>query len=263
MAPEQWRFPLKAPRQPNPAVTAGIQSAYNRADADYAQAGSNVSQYTPDGNLEYMQYGTWPNGAPNWAAKTTLSPMNQKLYDQSQLADLKMNDISLQQIDKAGGVLNTPFKLGNEAVEGRINELGSKRLDQRFNTQRQQLEQDMMNRGIRPGSEAYNNMTRGFGETQNDAYNELLLNARGQASNELLTERNQPLNEIIGLLNGQQVQQPQFVNTPQTQVAGTDYAGMVADQYKSKNAAYQGAMGGLFGLGGSLASLGGSYFGKK
>jgi hypothetical protein len=91
----------------------------------------------------------------------------------------------------------------------------------------------------------------------------LLLSGRGQANQEMLTERNQPINEITALMSGGQVSQPNFGNTPQSQVAGTDLAGLTMDAYRyGPLAQYQaeqqnrGAMmSGLFGLGG--AALGG------
>ena len=70
-----------------------------------------------------------------------------------------------------------------------------------------------------------------------------------------MAERNQPINEISALLSGSQVSQPNFVNSPQGQVAGVDYAGMVKDKYNADMAAYQqkssnhnAMLGGLFGL---------------
>lgn len=72
--------------------------------------------------------------------------------------------------------------------------------------------------------------------------------ARAQYLSELYNERNQPINEIGALLSGSQVQNPQQISTPQAQVAGVDYAGLVSDKYKADTAAYQSKMGGLFGL---------------
>ena len=70
-----------------------------------------------------------------------------------------------------------------------------------------------------------------------------------------MTERNQPINEITALLSGSQVQAPNFVNTPQNQIAGTDYSGNVyrsyqgqLDAYKQQQANSNAMMGGLFGL---------------
>jgi hypothetical protein len=98
-----------------------------------------------------------------------------------------------------------------------------------------------------------------MGQTRNDATNQLILGGRQQSINEILTERNQPLNEISALASGSQVSQPNFLNTPQTQVGGVDYAGMVAknydaqnDQYKTQVGANNALMGGLFGMAGTL-----------
>lgn len=226
----------------------------NQQTATYQQGLNMVNQNTPYGTLKYT--GT-NNGQPGSATATVkLTPIQQQLLDQTQQADLKTNDIALNQIGKVGGILGKPVDLSNEATESRLMELGSKRLDPRFARERESLEQSLMNRGIRPGSDAYGAMVGQFDEGKNDAYNQLLLQGRAQATQEALQERNQPLNEITALLNGQQISLPQFQSTPQTQVANTDLTGLVNNAYNAKQQQYQGAMGGLFGLGGSLLRLG-------
>ena len=84
----------------------------------------------------------------------------------------------------------------------------------------------------------------------------------GAAVQDTLTARNQPLNEITALMSGSQVNQPNYVGTPQASVANTDYAGMVQNQYNArmqqaqmKNANNQALMGGLFGLAGDATKL--------
>lgn len=221
----------------------------NKDTANYTQGLNMINQYTPYGNLTYSGVN---NGQPGSASATvTLTPAQQELLNQSQSADKQMNDIALRQIGKVGGILDTPFSI-DSAAGNKIADMQAQRLDPQWATRDQQLEQDLMNRGIRPGSEAYNAMRSQFAQDRNDAYNSMYINARAQAANEALTERNQPLNEITGLLNGQQIQQPSFQNTPQAQVANTDLAGLIMDNYKNKQANYQAGMGGLFGLGSSL-----------
>src|SRR5690606_26240823 len=58
--------------------------------------------------------------------------------------------------------------------------------------------------------------------------------ARGQGLQEAYAARAQPLNEIFALMGGAQVQQPNFMNTPQTGVAGVDYTGLVNNQYQQQ-----------------------------
>lgn len=84
--------------------------------------------------------------------------------------------------------------------------------------------------------------------------------ARSQYLNEAYANRNQSLNEILGLMNGSQVQSPNFVNTSQNQIANTDIAGLIQQNYANKLAGYNsqgqlfknlaGGIQGLFGLGG-------------
>lgn len=84
--------------------------------------------------------------------------------------------------------------------------------------------------------------------------------ARAQGMQEAFAQRNQPINEITALLSGTQVSAPGQMSpaTPQTGVAGVDVAGIHNNAYQQQLAASQGAMGGLFGLGGSLLGAAGN-----
>ena len=243
--------PVKAPRAPDPYATANAQSQLNQQTAQQNQQVNMVDQYTPYGNLTYSQTGTWGDGTPKMGAFQNLNAAQQHIVDQNTQADTQMNDIALRQIGKVGGILDTPFSV-DAAAGNKIADMQAQRLDPQWATRQQQLEQDLMNRGIRPGSEAYASMHDQFAHDRNDAYNSMYINARGQAVNEATLERNQPLNEITALMNGQQLQNPNYVNTPTAQVANTDLAGLIQDQYKAKQANYQAGMGGLFGLGSAL-----------
>ncbi|PDT39810.1 MULTISPECIES: tail fiber domain-containing protein [Sinorhizobium] len=85
---------------------------------------------------------------------------------------------------------------------------------------------------------------------------------RAQYLNELYAQRNQPINEIIGLMSGAQVNSPSFVPTQSNPMPTVDYAGLVQQDYANKMGAYnqqqgnmQSLFGGLLGFGGHLASL--------
>jgi len=242
---------MKAPKAPDPYSVAQAQSQLNQDTARQSQQMSMVDQHTPYGDLIYNQVGNWGDGSAKMGAFQVLTPDQQRIVDQNQRADLNMNDIALRQIDKVGGILDKPFNI-DAAAGQKIADLQRARLDPQWAQRDQQLEQDLMNRGIRPGSEAYAAMRSQFGNERNDAYNQLYVNSRAQAVNEAALERNQPLNEITALMNGQQLQNPNYVNTPTAQVANTDLAGLIQDQYKAKNANYQAQLGGLFGLGSAL-----------
>jgi hypothetical protein len=104
------------------------------------------------------------------------------------------------------------------------------------------------------------------GTAQNLARNQSIFNAANSARNQYMQEqaqqRNQPLNEISALMSGSQVQNPNWLNSPQSQIATTDIGGLInqnfaqqQQNYQTANANWQATMGGLLGLGGKLATM--------
>jgi hypothetical protein len=245
-----------APTPPNPYQTASAQTASNKETA-IAQTGLNAqNQVTPYGNLTYSQEGTWADGTPKFTATQTLTPAQQGILNSTQGTQQNLANTAQEQSGKLSGLLNSPFSLDNTAVESRINELARMRLDPQLQQQQTALDTKLANQGIRLGSAAYDRAQLGQGQIANDARNQLLLPGRQQAISEALTQRNQPLNEILALAGQGQIQQPSFAQTPQTGVAGTDIAGLVNNQYNAQNQQYMnqqqqqnGLLGGLFGLG--------------
>jgi hypothetical protein len=98
------------------------------------------------------------------------------------------------------------------------------------------------------------------GKAQNFSKAQSYFNASNSARNQYLQEqyaqRNQPMNEISALMSGGAVQSPNWLNTPQSQIANTDMAGIInqnfAQQqanYQTQNQNWQQLMGGVMGLG--------------
>lgn len=260
----------KAPKPPDPAKTAAAQTATNIGTAVAEGKLNQINQVTPDGTLTYTQEGTYDyvdpltgrvHKIPLTTATTRLSQAQQAIKDQNDAAELNLATLARNQSGRLDQLLSRPLQLDNEAAEGRLLELGSKRLLPELNRRRQSLEQQMADRGIRPGSAAYDRAMLNLGEQENDAWNNLMLTGRSQAVNELLTERNQPLNEITALLSGAQVNQPNWINTPSSNVANTNYAEEVGRKYQAdlagwqaKQAQKQAILGGLFSLGSAMIS---------
>jgi hypothetical protein len=255
-----------APPAPDPAATAAAQAKMNRETA-ITQFGLNaVNQITPDGSLTYKQIGTWPDGTPRYEATTALSKPQQAIYDTNQQTQQNFANIGRDQSARIGDLLGTPLQLGNEATEARLMDLGMKRLTPQFERNQEALRTRLLNSGIREGSDAWNAEMSRMSQSENDAITQLLLSGRAQANQEIMAERNAPINEITALMSGSQVSNPNFVSTPQTQVAGVDYAGMVQNNYNNQMQAWQqqnqnsnAMMGGLFGLGGTLGSAAMKY----
>lgn len=246
---------VSSPKPPDPDKTAAAQTGMNRDTALTQQGINMVNQVTPDGSLTYSQNGQSSFvdskgntvSTPTYTATTTLSPAQQAIKAQTDATSLNLGTLANQQSNKLKDYLNTDFNV-NEATEANLYDLGTKRLDPRFANEQEQQRSQLIASGIRPGTPAYDAEMKRFEESKTDAYNQLALTGRNQAFNEALTTRSQPINEISALMSGTQVAAPTFVNTPSSNVAGVDYAGMVQNKYDADLKASQSKMGGLFGL---------------
>ena len=98
------------------------------------------------------------------------------------------------------------------------------------------------------------------GQAQDLAQAQSTFNAFNAARNQWMQEqfalRNQPINEITSLLSGSQVSQPNFVQTPGSQIATTDIAGIINQNFNQQLSSYQqqsqnvnNLVGGILGLG--------------
>lgn len=262
----------KAPKAPGPKETAAAQTGTNVTTAlANAQLG-NVNQYGPDGSVTYSTNGsrsfTDPtSGAtyniPQYTQTTTLSPEQQAIKAQNDAASLNLGTIANQQSNFLKDYLATPVKLDTAATEARTMELANQRLAPVIAQRDEDLRTRLANQGIKAGSDAYDRELNTFNQGTNDAYNQLILNGHQQAVQDILTQRNQPLNEISALMSGSQVGMPQFgAGTNQPSLPTVDYAGMVDQNYQNQMNAYNtqmqqsnGIIGGLFGLGGKLIGL--------
>jgi hypothetical protein len=261
----------KTPPPPDPKETAAAQAGANRDTAITQGLMNMVNQRGPDGSLTYNQIGEQEltdslTGntfkIPRYEQVTELSPEQLRLKGVNDQTELNLATIGRDQSAKIGSLLGTNVNLTNDAIENRLLELGSKRLDPQFARDEEAMRTRLSNSGIQQGSDAWAAEMGRFDQARNDARNQLLLTGRGQAVQEILTERNQPINEISALLSGAQVDRPTFGATPQTQLAGVDYQGAVRDNYNAqmqqaqmKAQSNNAMMGGLFGLAGSVAKV--------
>lgn len=218
---------LKGPKPPDPAKTAAAQAKYNTQTAQEQQRLAMTGQSTPTGSLNYVADPSSPSG---YRAVSTYSPEVQRIH---------------------GNVTSALAQPIGTDIDARLMELGRARLDPMFAQRSDALETDLMNRGIRPGSDAYASARDGFGRERTDAYNQLLLTGRGQA----MAEREAPLRELTMLLGGGN---PQFGQTPSPGVAPVDYTGLVGQQYQAQAQQHGAMLGGLSGMAGT--ALGGWAF---
>lgn len=266
-----------APTPPDPVRTANAQSAADLKTSIAQSRMNNVNQYTPYGNLVYEEYDHAGDGVPRYQAIQTLSPDAQRQLDLTNQAGIQFGETANRQLSNVSDALSRPVDFStlgpapeaNEATRQSVRDSQMARLQPQLDQDRAALETRLANQGIGIGTQAYNQefdrFQRGVNDlrlaTDSTAGDEMARlygiesDARSRSANEMVQERQIPLNETIGLLSGTQVQNPQFVNTPQTNLPRTPLAESIYASYNGQlNAANQRAAAssannqGLFGL---------------
>jgi hypothetical protein len=193
--------------------------------------------------------------------------IEQRLADQgirygSQAYTSAMDDYNRQATDTRFGAIS---QAGSE--QQRMMDMAAQRAGFQ-NTAQQQSYDQLMGRGsfanqAQAQQNAQNAAAAGFynaGAGQQLAQQQSGFNAQNAQRNQYMQEayqqRNQPLNEISALMSGSQVQQPNWLNSPSSQIATTDIGGLINQNFSQQQQNYQTAqnawsntMGGLLGAG--------------
>lgn len=109
----------KAPEAPDYAAAATAQGEANLNSALASNFLNQVSQVGPTGSLTYTndpsRSYTLPDGTviPGTIATTTLSPGQQRLYDQNVALSTSLNDLAAQGIGYVGDAVSTPLDTSN------------------------------------------------------------------------------------------------------------------------------------------------------
>ena len=245
------------PAAPDPVATAQAQTQSNR---ETAIANANLNRYDqsgPQGGVDWEVVGTNADGTPQYSQRTYYSPGEQQVYDTNLATRQNVGQIGLNASGRIGDLLNTNFN-PNDAVADKLYDLGTKRLDPRFAQQQATLEQSLANKGIGVGTSAYQRAMGQFGETRNDAYNQLALTGQQQAWNQAVAERQQPINEVTALMSGSQVSSPWLGGQQNTTQANTDVAGITNQAFQNQMGIYNAEMNQQNAMMGGIAGLAGN-----
>ena len=260
-----------APAAPDYSAAARETAAGNLDAARAATAANRVNQVTPYGNLSYSITGADPYGNPTWTATQTLSPAQQQLLDYQNQASIGLGALANKGLGYVENMLATPFDTSKLPSTGfnpsqTYQEAYMQRLAPQLQQNREALQQQLANKGIDIGSEAYDRAMMQQAQRENDLLAAATTQGFGvgqQARQSALQEqaylRNEPLNTLSAVRTGAQVQGPQFVNSAQqATTAGPDLLGAAGMQYNAamgdfnaKQAAQANLNQGLFGLGGA------------
>jgi hypothetical protein len=231
------------------------------------QAMNQTNQVTPFGSLTYNQSGTYTDpgtgtAVPTYTATTSLSPAEQALLTQSQGIQNGQLGAAQSLIPQVQRNAATPLPNQQQGQNAAYDELMA-RQNQQFGTETSQLQTQLANQGINPGTTAYNNAFLPLNQSEVDAVNQAQLqssNLAGQNLQQAIAAQNAPLQQLQALEGqGGAIQNPTLTNTPTTTVAPTNteapqiaaYQGELGS-YEQSLAANNAMSGGLFGLGGSV-----------
>jgi hypothetical protein len=285
------------PPAPDYAGAAKEQGAANIESARATAKLSNPNTYTPYGTQLVSYEGDIPT------IRQTLNPTAQKALEAQQNVQLSLANLGQQGATTASNVLDKPFNFGGPAVQTSLDTSGiakmpvnagmtgqeaiMSRLNPSLARQRVSTETNLINQGLRPGTEAYNNAINLLGQQENDARTQAVTqglnldigaNAQGfnqavqsgqfgntaqqQALAEAIQQRQMPLNEITALMSGSQIQNPQFgayqgatVAPPPIFQASTAKGMFDANAYNQQVASANANTAGLYSLGGAAIGL--------
>jgi len=223
----------------------GIARMEGQQAMDLAKYNTQVNRPTQIGPYGTVRWAQDKNG--NWTQNTTLSQPQQQILNANQSLDLNSAQTANQGLQNASGVLSHPTLDLNALPASAFNagETGQdaimRRLEPQIGRERGQLETQLRNQGLVPGTEAYNNAMTQQNERENDLLSQAALygiNAQQQARQQGLNEQQQaiytPINAINSLASGGQVQMPTsggFYN--QAQVQPTDYLSAAQQTYNA------------------------------
>lgn len=259
------------------------QTGYN--PLGWLNGGSNTPTASTAPTAPTRDQFTTKANPDQWNATTTLSPVEQQKLDQNNNLSLGLLGTAQKGLNGVDEALSKGFDF-NALPKAQVDagqtaqDAIMARLNPQFAQSEEALRTRLVNQGVRPGSQAWDNEFRNFNSGKNDAYSQAALNgigvgqqARQQALQEQEFGRTEGLNMVNALRTGNQVQNPTFTNVPQqATTAGADILGATNAKYQNQlanvnaqNAASGGLFGGLAGiagtaLGGPLGGAAGKYF---
>lgn len=252
---------VSSPKAPDPVATANAQSGMN-VDTALAQNAVNMTNqvgpwgsttYSPTGSTSFTNSQGQQVNIPQYTQTTTYNPAQQAIFDKTTKAQDNLAGLAQDQSAAMADYLKKPFEFNNQDAADWSYDLASSRILPQQQQQGEALRAQLINSGLRPGTEAYDREMTRNGQNNSDQLNQLALQGRSQAFGEAVQTRNQPINELSALLSSSQVSSPNggMSAAPQASVGGVDYAGLVNSNYQAKVGQSNALMGGLFGLAGA------------
>jgi len=255
-----------APPPPDYAGAAKATADGNLQAAQQATAANRVDTYTPYGNLTYNKD---PNDPNRWSSTVSLSDSGQQLLDQQNKTSIGLGNLQDAATQRVGSMFGSPMPAAYDPTQATNN--ASDLINSRLLPQQQRdhadLDTQLANQGIMPGSEAYTRAQDQIGRQQNDARQQAQLEGinlgqqqQGQQYAQEVSNRNMPMNELNAIRTGAQVTNPTFQQAPQQATTnGPDMMAAANGQNNYNLGLYNSQVGQQNALLGTAGQLGSSY----
>lgn len=230
-----------APTPHNPVQTAATQQNYNTNAGLQSQSGSMVNQSNPWGSLTYTQTGTNQYGQPIYSARTTLSPDQQALYrmltgTQASAGGLAKGTLASGGYGGPNNIVGTTNSLTNQRMSDYL-----KSVQPEFDRQTANLDNQLRNQGIMPGTPAYIQQMQNLQQTQGQTVAGAAAQFQPQAYQEAVSSYQLPLQtaQQLAAFGAPQSPTSAFTNTPALNIQPANYTGAVASADQMAQQAYQ------------------------
>jgi hypothetical protein len=245
---------LNPPKAPDPAATSRAQLGYNQQAATAQQGLNMVNQTGPTGSLTYS---TDPNSPGGYTANVALSPEQQQLLNTQQATRQNFGNAA-QALTSSPGFGAAP-NINPATLTNQMMGWGQQYMQPIFDQQQSNLNGQLQNQGITPGSEAWNNAQNLQSRNVNNAYQSLFLNAEPTAFSQAVQQYQLPMQTAANLMGAGAPVSPQSVaptltNTPQEQIQSPNYQQAAQNQFQAQQQQYTNMMGGIGQLAGIAAA---------
>jgi hypothetical protein len=245
---------LNAPSAPDPSVTSTAQQGYNLAAAKSQNQVNSYNQQNPYGSMSYTAD---PNSPSGYSLNTSLSPQQQGLLNTQVGTQGIAGQTGQDLLKNSAGMYSSPYDLN--AATGQTANLLNKWQQQYvqpiFDQQSSNLEAQLRNQGLTPGSEAYNNAKNLLARNQGDVTNQYLTQNEGQAFGQALQNYQLPMQTAQSLYGMAAPTGPNFQQTPNAQIQPPNYAGQVQQNYQNQMQNYQNTWNNIGKLGAAGVGL--------
>jgi len=213
------------PTPPDPTATAAAQTNYNTQAAKTQNAVNSYAQSGPLGNVNYVPDSNSPSG---YRIVTSAGETGQPLIG-----------AATSLANNSAGMYSSPFdsNAASLATANKLNQWQQQYHQPIFNQQQSNLDAQLRNQGIQPGTEAWNNAQNLLQRNQGDVTNQYLTQNQAQAYGQAVQDYQRPLQTVGSLLS---TAAPQgFQGTPNASIQPANYAGLAQQNYQAQLQDYQ------------------------